>query len=99
VRSLVRLGFPRAAWLRPSSHNGRRLLRIVRRVIADGSAYAEFMLHSSELMPGGSPRMRSSADVERLYRHLERLFQYVQRHFVGATLTEYYRQCVAPMSP
>jgi peptidoglycan/xylan/chitin deacetylase (PgdA/CDA1 family) len=91
VRSALRVYLPKIGWLRPSGHNGRHLLRAVDRVLAEGRDYAEFMLHSSELMPGGSPAIRSEADVERLYRDIEALFKAVAPHFRGATLAEYYR--------
>ena len=33
-----------------------------------------FMLHSSELMPGGSPTFRDAAAIEDLYVELEAVF-------------------------
>ena len=41
-------------------------------------------------MPGGSPPFRDEEAIERLYRHLEILFDTATRHFCGATLKEYY---------
>lgn len=53
--------------------------------------YAEFMMHSSELMPGGSPYFADEASIESMYADLERLFQYVtSKGFYGSTLREYY---------
>jgi hypothetical protein len=51
--------------------------------------YVEFMLHSSELMPGGSPSFPGEAEIERLYENLETLFEAASGKFVGATLSEY----------
>jgi hypothetical protein len=85
---------PPVEWLRPTGRNGRRLRRVVSRVIREGRAYAELMLHSSELMPGGSPTFRDSQSIERLYADLEGLFASVQRTFVGATLAEFHDQVV-----
>jgi hypothetical protein len=48
------------------------------------------MLHSSELMPGGSPTFKSKADVERLYRDLRLLFSRVAGRFEAATLSEFH---------
>jgi hypothetical protein len=48
------------------------------------------MLHSSELMPGGSPAFRTDASIRTLYEHLERLFEHASRFFDGATLAQFY---------
>ena len=37
-------------------------------------SHLEFVIHSSELMPGGSPRFRTEESVERLYGDLKILF-------------------------
>ena len=57
---------PPVRWLRPNGRNGLQLLEIVKEVLAEGRSYAEFMLHSSEFMPGGSPTFQTEADIERL---------------------------------
>ena len=53
------------------------------------------MLHSSELMPGGSPAFRSDADIQKLYVYLERLFAEVATWSRGATLAEFCDEYVA----
>jgi hypothetical protein len=82
--------FPSLLWLRPSRGNLKRLLTIIDTVLEEGRPYAEFMLHSSELMPGGSPNFRSEKEIERLYEDLETLFGSVRDTFVGRTLREYH---------
>ena len=53
--------------------------------------YLMFMIHSSELMPGGSPNFKTEEDIDKLYEIIENLFSYIQKQgFVGATLREYY---------
>ena len=86
--------YPAAEWLRPTGRNLNEMLRVLerarRRAMEQGRAgYAEFMLHSSEFMPGGSPAFPDEASIERLYAHLEKLFRAAARHFQGATLAEY----------
>jgi len=49
----------------------------------------EFMLHSSEFMPGGSPTFRDASAVERLYEHLEILFEDLSTWCCGMTLKEF----------
>jgi hypothetical protein len=79
----------RADWMQPNGRNLRRLLAVVDEVAAQRRPYLEFTFHSSELMPGGSPAFRTARDIERLYAHLEMLFERVGRRFVGATLAEF----------
>lgn len=87
--------FPRKVqWLRPTGHNLEEMLKIVQSAVRNDRSYIEFMLHSSELMAGGSPRFRKEEDIERLYEHLEELFGIIRGHFVGATLKEFRDQTV-----
>ena len=51
--------------------------------------YMMFMLHTSEMMPGGSPAFRSEASIEKLYDDLEVFFKYVSSFCVGKTIGEY----------
>ena len=80
---------PTAHWLRPDGHNRGRMLDIVETSIREGRDFVEFMLHSSEFMPGGSPRFASERSIERLYDDLETLFETVSQRCVGLTLAEY----------
>ena len=93
-RSALRRVFPQGAWLRPTGQNRDTLLRVVERVLADGRDYAEFMLHSSEFMPGGSPTFRDEGSIERLYADLRALFTAVRDRFTGMTLHEYHDRFV-----
>jgi len=96
-RSLARAAwnraFPAASWLRPGFSTLRRMLGIVDRAVRERRSYAEFIIHSSELMPGGSPNFPRERDVERLFADMEQVFSYSQRHFCGRTLTSFAR-CV-----
>ena len=48
-----------------------------------------FMLHSSELMPGGSPTFRTEAQIEHLYRELAAIFSKARSlGYTGATFRE-----------
>jgi hypothetical protein len=81
--------FPQALWLRPDGRNAAVLPSLLEKALAEGREYVQLTLHSSELMPGGSPRFRSAQSIERLYDALERLFEAAQGHFVGRTLNEF----------
>ena len=81
--------FPQAAWLRPRGDNRNEMLRILQAALREGRPYVEFMLHSSEFMPGGSPIFPTAASIEQLYDDLEALFSAAAQHFQGATLSEF----------
>ena len=89
LRSALNRVAPGLSWLAPAENGFDAMLRAARRARADGAAHIEFMLHSSELMPGGSPSFRDAAQIERLYEHLERLFAILSAWTVGMTLEEF----------
>lgn len=81
---------PALTWVNPSESRLVAMLRALRAARAEGVAHVEFMLHSSELMPGGSPSYRDAAAIERLYGELEILFGELAGWCRGATLAEYH---------
>src|SRR5262249_23688548 len=85
---------PPLDWLRPTGRNGRRLEGVARRVLKERRRYAQLMLHSSELMPGGSPTFRDSRAIEQMYADLEQLFERIAKHFRPATLSEFHDELV-----
>jgi hypothetical protein len=89
----------RADWMQPNGRNLSRLLAVVDEVEAQRRPYLEFAFHSSELMPGGSPAFRTDGDIERLYAHLEILFERVSRSFTGATLAEFAEDFIRSRRP
>jgi hypothetical protein len=89
VRRLANKLYPEVRWLRPTGRNRRDLLRTVERVASGDRSYAEFVLHSSELMPGGSPVFPTEESIEALYADLEALFSTAAASFRGGTLTEF----------
>lgn len=85
-RRLVGRKDPRYVWLRPDGRNLDDLLFVLGDAVAKRRSYVQFTLHSSEFMPGGSPTFRTSDDIERLYDHMETLFETARPHFFGQTL-------------
>jgi hypothetical protein len=81
--------FPSTVWLRPNGHNRGDLQWVLAKVVEEDCPFAEFMLHSSELMPGGSPTFHRSADIERLYEDLHCLFEVARDRFQAATLMQF----------
>ncbi|HEX6004931.1 MAG TPA: deacetylase [Burkholderiales bacterium] len=80
-------------WLCPTQlhekRNLRAMVQLAREARANGAGHLEFVMHSSELMPGGSPAFRDTADIETLYEQLEVLFDEISAWCRGMTLIEF----------
>ena len=74
----------------PAESNLRGMLGAARGARAEGAVHVEFSLHSSELMPGGSPTFRRASDIERLYEDLEILFEELSTWCSGITLKAFH---------
>jgi hypothetical protein len=90
---------PPLTWLRPDGFNLRQMVTCVNEAIRKGADYIQFMIHSSELMPGGSPTFTDRASIDQMYADLEVLFKAIRPHFKGATLREYYNRRLISDSP
>ena len=81
---------PMRSWACPGENDLAGMLRAARGARARGAVCVEFLVHSSELMPGGSPRFRTATAVERLYTSLEVLFEDLSAWCQGMTLAEFH---------
>ncbi|AZZ94347.1 deacetylase [Hahella sp. KA22] len=79
-------------WLRPTGNNLKNMLRVLDEAQQNKRPYVEFILHSSEFMPGGSPTFKTKESIEALYRDLTELFKAANGRYRGATLTEFAKQ-------
>src|SRR5262249_53543425 len=66
------------------------MLRAAREARAEAMEHVAFTLHSSELMPGGSPSFRTEDDIERLYDDMEAVFEELSTWCRGMTLKEFH---------
>lgn len=80
-------------WFRPTGNNLEEMKKIVDWNRKMREPYIEFMIHSSELMPGGSPTFGSERQIEKLYCDLEELFSYMRNDYTGIGLTEFAYRC------
>jgi len=78
------------AWLRPSVNNLSSMLHIFKQAVRERRIYIELVIHSCDLMPGGSPYFPVAEDIDKLYDDLEVLFSEIANICSGATLSEYY---------
>ena len=76
-------------WLRPTPGQLPSMNRIIDRCLAEKRDHAMFMIHSSELMPGGSQYFPKPDDIEQLYAAMESLFAYVNQYYRGETVSDY----------
>ena len=77
-------------WLRPNGNNLDKMLYLIDISKKDKNDYVMFMLHSSELMPGGSPTFTTKEQIDKLYHDIECVFKESSNYYEGVTLKEYY---------
>jgi hypothetical protein len=80
----------KTVWLRPNGNNLQDMLSLINTIQRSDANYLMFMLHSSELMPGGSPTFKTIKSIECLYRDLEIIFNKIAENFKGITIKDYY---------
>lgn len=85
---VMRKAFPNTAWLMPTGSNGAALLQVLETVRRERRPYAQFVIHSSELMPGGSPKLPDQRAIDAMYEDIEAVFHSAS-DFKGQTLTEF----------
>jgi hypothetical protein len=79
-------------WLRPGRNNLASMKAILNRATQEHWPCVEFMLHSSELMPGGNPNFKDAGAIDQLYDNMESLFAHSDElGFRGMTLN-YFQQ-------
>lgn len=78
-------------WLRPALSSLSDMKKLINDVDAEPDCnYLEFMIHSSELMPGGSPYFKTKKDIDKMYETIDQLFNYVRElGYFGDTLESY----------
>jgi hypothetical protein len=89
ARRLVERLAPGLSWLRPNGRNRAGMLRLLDLAEEQGERHVELLLHSSELMPGGSPWFRGEGAIETLYRDLHAVFRATRGRFRAMALTDF----------
>ncbi len=79
-------------WMRPATQSLQEMKLLVDKIHNEKNTdYLEFMIHSSELMPNGSPYFKDDKAIENLYETMDKVFTYVKnKRYTGVTLKEYY---------
>lgn len=77
----------REMWLRTASSSLDELIWLAKK--CEHRKYLEFMIHSSELMPGGSPYFTTERSIEEHYKTLELFFEHLTINYEGISLYDY----------
>lgn len=76
--------------LRPATSSLELMKKLTKKIESETNDYLEFMLHSSELMPGGSPYFRTENDIEEMYKEMEAYFKWIAgKDYKGIMLKDY----------
>jgi hypothetical protein len=78
VGMLDRFGIAHRAWLNFEHPLGEKMLSFLRGLRPLGMPFVCFSMHSSSLLPGGSPYSQTRADVERLLERADRALAEVE---------------------
>ena len=77
------------SWLRPNLGNLQEMFMLVDEC-TNKNNYLEFMIHSSELMPGGSFLAQKNWEINLLYENIENIFEYIHKlDYEGISLSEF----------
>lgn len=91
IEQLFNKFFYHITWCRifPETHIDD-LISCYKTAIKEGVPVLQFMIHSSELIPGGSMYNRNDASIETLYKKMDTFFAYIKNNEIpGVTLSEY----------
>ncbi len=88
----------KSLWLRPAVLNFRELSEFLKFNECSGNDYAQFMIHSSELMPNGSPYFKNEDAIEQLYLTTEKFFEFVSKNYKAISIGNYGIQLIDKLS-
>ena len=86
-RGLHKTGLCRMVWLRPGFSSAEQMHWVCDNLCRRGIPLLNLMFHSSELIPRGSPRVRTQAAADEIWASLGSLFEYVTGHVGVRALT------------
>jgi hypothetical protein len=83
-------GLGNLLWFRPTFHSVGEMVGAARGAVERGAPVLNMMLHSSEVMPGGSPYIRTKEEATAFLARTEKVLEIVQREMnaVPRTLAE-----------
>ena len=73
--------------LSPEDYSEAEMRRLTTTLLADGVRVFVFSFHSPSVMPGGTPYVRTDADLKRFLEKCRRYFDFFLRELGGTTMT------------
>jgi hypothetical protein len=73
--------------LSPEDYDGPEMRRLTTTLLEDGLRVFVFSVHSPSVMPGGTPYVRSAADLERFLAKCRRYFEFFFGRLQGVAMT------------
>ena len=64
-------------WLSPELSSARDMIALAKRLLREGCAYLNMSFHSTTLVPGKTPFVRTSEDLELFLRRTDELLRFV----------------------
>lgn len=86
----------RPTWMRPDGFNIQAMIHLAKNIYKSKCSYCMFMIHSSELMPGGSPTFKTDESIEFLYKDLRVLFAEMAKNYEGQTVSDFATRFQSP---
>lgn len=91
IKECYKLFFGRRIWLRPNGNNSGEMEWIIEKTLKDPNMdVLMFMIHSSELMPGGSLAFATEKEIDCVYNDIESIFKLIDRRINPITLSQFY---------
>lgn len=79
VRGMLdRAGLLNLRWLSPELSDGREMVALVRASLARGCSHLNMSFHSTALLPGSSPFVRTESDLHSFLRNIERVLEFAR---------------------
>ena len=80
-------------WVRPNKYSNLKEMKKILKKSNRKNEYIMFMIHSSELMPGGSPNFIDEKAINNMYGDVEYIFKLAKKMgYLGITLKELYKE-------
>lgn len=87
---LNRSGILRKIWLSPEMNSSKDMIKLTDTLTIHGISVLNFTFHTPSLLPGKSPFIRNSDDLENFYSEITNYFEYLSQatRFESLTLSE-----------
>jgi len=84
-------GLFKQVWLSPETNTAKEMIQLTKILLKNGISYLNMIFHSSSLIPGNSPYVKTKQDLDIFYRKIEQYLSFVADYqMLSLTLTETY---------